>query len=71
MSNIQDLYAEVNDIDDLKTTSEQSEEIKKYAYEIKKETLCNELQMLVDDTPYRIYKEVITKAINFIETGEL
>lgn len=71
MSKIQDLYAEVNDIDDLKTTSEQSEEIKKYAYEIKKETLCNELQMLVDDTPYRIYKEVITKAINFIKTGEL
>lgn len=71
MSKIQDLYAEVNDIEDLKLPVEQSEEIKKYAYEIKKETLCNELQMLVNDTPYMVYKEIITKAINFIEKGEL
>lgn len=31
-----------------------------------RDILCHELEMLVSDTPYQVYKETLTKAVNFL-----
>lgn len=31
-----------------------------------RDILCHELEMLVSDTPYHVYKETLTKAVNFL-----
>lgn len=31
-----------------------------------RDILCHELEMLVADTPYQVYKETLTKAVNFL-----
>lgn len=31
-----------------------------------RDTLCHELEMLISDTPYQVYKETLTKAVNFL-----
>ena len=31
-----------------------------------RDILCHELEMLVSDTPYQVYKETLMKAVNFL-----
>ena len=31
-----------------------------------RDTLCHELEMLISDTPYSVYKETLTKAVKFL-----
>lgn len=31
-----------------------------------RDILCHELEMLVSDTPYQVYKETLIKAVNFL-----
>lgn len=69
MSKIKDLFAEVNDIDDLKV--EGAMELAHIGYLIKKETVINKLEMLMQDTESQIYKEVLREAIDFIKEGEV
>lgn len=40
-------------------------------YLIKKETIINKLEMLIQDTESQIYKEVLREAIDFIKEGEV
>lgn len=69
MSKIKDLFAEVNNIDDLKV--EGAMELAHMGYLIKKETVINKLEMLMQDTKSRTYKEVLQEAIDFIKEGEV
>lgn len=69
MSKIKDLFAEVNNIDDLK--AEGAMELAHIGYLIKKETVINKLEMLMQDTESQIYKEVLREAIDFIKEGEV
>ena len=70
MSKIKDLYAEVNGIDDLMPTDD-DHEMAHMAYEIRKETVINELEMLRQVTPYEAHKEIIDDAIKLIKEGEV
>lgn len=69
MSKIKELYAVVKDIDDLKP--EDNLELAHLAWLVKKETIINELTMLVQDTDSKAYKQVLSEAIKFIEEGEV
>lgn len=69
MSKIKDLFAEVNGIDDLKVTD--AMELAHIGYLIKKETIINKLEMLIQDTESQIYKEVLREAVDFIKEGEV
>lgn len=69
MSRIKDLYAEVNGIDDLKPLDDI--EVAHQAWLIKKETIINKLEMLIQDTPNEAYKDTIREAIKFINEGEV
>lgn len=68
MSRIKDLYAEVEQIDDLQTGGL---EMAHQAYLIRKETIINKLKMLAADTEYPIYRDTILEAVKFIEEGEV
>lgn len=69
MSKIKKLYAVVEDIDDLKP--EDNMELAHLAWLVKKETIINELTMLMQDTDSKAYKQVLSEAIKFIEEGEV
>lgn len=69
MSKIKELYAVVKDIDDLKP--EENLELAHLAWLVKKETIINELTMLMQDTDSKAYKQVLSEAIKFIEEGEV
>lgn len=69
MSRIKDLYAEVNGIDDLKPVDDI--EVAHQAWLIKKETIINKLEMLIQDTPSEAYKDTLREAIKFINEGEV
>lgn len=69
MSRIKDLYAEVNGIDDLKPLDDI--EVAHQAWLIKKETIINKLEMLIQDTPSEVYKDTLREAIKFINEGEV
>lgn len=69
MSKIKELYAVVKDIDDLKP--EDNLELAHLAWLVKKETIINELTMLMQDTDSKTYKQVLSEAIKFIEEGEV
>lgn len=69
MSRIKDLYAEVNGIDDLKPLDDI--EVAHQAWLIKKETIINKLEMLIQDTPSEAYKDTLREAIKFINEGEV
>lgn len=69
MSKIKELYAVVKDIDDLKP--EDNLELAHLAWLVKKETIINELKMLMQDTDSKAYKEVLSETIKFIEEGEV
>jgi len=69
MSKIKELYAVVKDIDDLKP--EDNLELAHLAWLVKKETIINELTMLMQDTDSKAYKQVLSEAIKFIEEGEV
>ena len=69
MSKIKELYAVVKDIEDLKP--EENLELAHLAWLVKKETIINELTMLMQDTDSKAYKQVLSEAIKFIEEGEV
>ncbi len=69
MSKIKELYAVVKDVDDLKP--EDNLELAHLAWLVKKETIINELTMLMQDTDSKAYKQVLSEAIKFIEEGEV
>lgn len=69
MSRIKDLYAEVNGIDDLKPLDDI--EVAHQAWLIKKETMINKLEMLIQDAPSEAYKDTLREAIKFINEGEV
>lgn len=69
MSRIKDLYAEVNGIDDLKPLDDI--EVAHQAWLIKKETIINKLEMLIQDTPSEAYRDTLREAIKFINEGEV
>lgn len=69
MSRIKDLYAAVEGIDDL--APENAMEMAHEAYLIKKETIINKLEMLIQDTKFQVYKDVLNEAIEFIKEGEV
>lgn len=69
MSKIKELYAVVKDVDDLKP--EDNLELAHLAWLVKKETIINELTMLMQDTNSKAYKQVLSEAIKFIEEGEV
>lgn len=69
MSKIKKLYAVVEGIDDLKP--EDNMELAHLAWLVKKETIINELTMLMQDTDSKAYKQVLSEAIKFIEEGEV
>lgn len=69
MSKIKDLYAEVNNIDDLKPVDDI--EVAHQAWLIKKETILNKLEMLIQDTEYQVYKDTLKEVADFIKEGEV
>ncbi len=69
MSKIKDLYAEVNNIDDLKPVDDI--EVAHQAWLIKKETILNKLEMLIQDTEYQVYKDTLKEVSDFIKEGEV
>lgn len=69
MSQIKKLLAVVEDIDDLKPVDDM--ELAHIGWLVKKETIINELTMLMHDTDSRTYKQVLREAIEFIEEGEV
>lgn len=69
MSKIKDLYAEVNNIDDLKPVD--GIEVAHQAWLIKKETILNKLEMLIQDTKYQVYKDTLKEVADFIKEGEV
>lgn len=40
-------------------------------WEFKKRRTINDLEMLMNDTPYKVHKEIIKNAIEFIKEGEV
>lgn len=41
------------------------------AWLMERSILIDELEMLVQDTPYKVYKDTIKRAIDFIKRGEV
>ena len=70
MSKIKDLYAAVEQIDDL-TPTETDYELAHMAYEVRKETIINKLEMLIQDTQYQVYKDTLREVIDFIREKEV
>lgn len=69
MSRIKKLLAVVEGIDDLKP--EDNMELAHMAWLVEKETIINELTMLIQDTDSKAYKQVLSDTIKFIERGEV
>lgn len=69
MSQIKKLLAVVEDIDDLEPVDNM--ELAHIGWLVKKETIINELTMLMHDTDSKTYKQVLREAIEFIEEGEI
>lgn len=70
MSKIKDLHAMVNQIDDLMPT-DADYNMAHVAYEVRKETIINKLEMLIQDTKYEVYKNTLRDVIDFIKEGEV
>lgn len=69
MSKIKDLDAMVKGIDDLAPVD--NLEMAHTAWLIRKETILNELEMIMKDTESIVYKKVLADAIEFIKEGEV
>lgn len=40
-------------------------------WEAKKKEIIDKLEMLINDTPYQVYKDTLRETINFIQEGEV
>ena len=40
-------------------------------YEHRKKIIIDKLEMLINDTPYQVYKDTLKEAIDFIKEGEV
>lgn len=69
MSKIKDLDAAVKGIDDLAPVD--NLEMAHTAWLIRKETILNELEMIMQDTKSIVYRKVLADAIEFIKEGEV
>lgn len=69
MSKIKDLDATVKGIDDLAPVD--NLEMAHTAWLIRKETILNELEMIMQDTKSIVYRKVLADTIEFIEKGEV
>lgn len=69
MSKIKDLDAMVKGIDDLAPVD--NLEMAHTAWLIRKETILNELEMIMQDTKSIVYRKVLADTIEFIEKGEV
>ena len=69
MSKIKDLDATVKGIDDLAPVD--NLEMAHTAWLIRKETILNELEMIMQDTKSIVYRKVLADTIEFIKEGEV
>lgn len=69
MSKIKDLNAMVKGIDDLAPVD--NLEMAHTAWLIRKETILNELEMIMQDTKSIVYRKVLADTIEFIKEGEV
>ena len=69
MSKIKDLDATVKGIDDLAPVD--NLKMAHTAWLIRKETILNELEMIMQDTKSIVYRKVLADTIEFIEKGEV
>ena len=70
MSRIKDYLAEVEDIDDLKPVDSALADAHAN-YEHRKQIIVDKLIMLKNDTPYQVYKDTLTEAIEFMREKEV
>ena len=72
MSRIKDYLAEVEDIDDLKPIKMDTAMAEAHAdYEHRKQIIIDKLEMLISDTPYKIYEDTLKEAVEFIKEKEV
>lgn len=69
MSKIKDLNAMVKGIDDLAPVD--NLETAHIAWLIRKETIINQLEMIMQDTSSIVYRKVLADTIEFIKEGEV